>query len=251
MSSEVFIARKRALVHQLAGLDPETNRRILDVLRWRTRYLTVVLEDLYQPHNGAAVIRACECFGVQDVYIIPRRNIFQISEEVASNASRWIKLHQPEHPDPEHTHLRLKSLKRRGYRIVATTLREDCIPLAELPLDEKIAICFGTEEQGLSEQAHELADLYMRIPMYGFTQSYNISVSAAITLFELTERIHASKVSWQLDEEEKLDLQIQWLAQSIPSARERVLDFATRYGIDPHSVWLPKNGPANGSQPTF
>ncbi len=195
--------------------NPKLGAEMDEVLAQRTRFLTVVAEDLYQPHNGAAVIRACECFGVQDLHVIPRTNPFLISEEVVSGASKWVDVHGIGEPDPSNTVKTLTSLKEKGYKIGATTLREGCIPIAQVPVEEKLALCFGAEERGLSEEAHELADFYVRIPMYGFTQSFNISVSAAICLFDYTVRLRASSAPWMLTGQERAELKLSWLLKMI------------------------------------
>ena len=183
------------------------------ILAQRTRYLCVVVEDLYQPHNGAAVIRACERFGIQDLHVISNRNPFQVSPEVAGGARQWITVHQTRETKAGQTPTVLGKLKEQGYRIACTTLREGAIPIAELPLDHKIALCFGTEELGLSEEAHTMADYFVHIPMLGFTQSFNISVSAAICLFELSSRLKETNLPWQLTEAEKSVLRARWTAK--------------------------------------
>jgi len=217
-------------VRFLSGLDPEISARMDEVLERRTRFLTVVAEDLYQPHNGAAVIRACECFGVQDLYAMPRTNHFQVSEEVVSGASQWVDVHGVTEPDPANTQKTISALKEKGYRIGATTLREGCIPISEVPTHEKLALCFGAEERGLSEEAHDLADFYVRIPMYGFTQSFNISVSVAICLFDWTVRLRSSQAPWQLSAEEKLKLKAQWLLKYLPEGPSQLEAFLAGKG---------------------
>ena len=180
----------------------EKMERVLD---GRTRHLTVVVEELYQPHNGAAVIRACECFGIQDLHVICSINEFKVSEDIVAGADRWISLHY--HTDTKSC---LTALKQRGYRILATSLRDGCIPVGEVDLSQKTALCFGTELKGLSEVAHQMADGFVRIPMYGFTQSFNISVSAALCMFELSDKLHEADTSWQLSAGERQELRALW-----------------------------------------
>ena len=177
------------------------------VLAQRTRHLTLVVEELYQPHNGAAVIRTCDGFGIQDLHAICSRNEYRVSEEIVADARPWVDLHQ--YPD---TRSCLLHLKQQGYRILATTLRKGCIPIAEVDITQKTALCFGTELRGLSEEAHNMADGFVRIPMYGFTQSFNISVSAALCLSELSEKLRASDVNWPIGEAEREDLRARWQA---------------------------------------
>jgi len=186
----------------------------------RTRHLTIVLEDIFQPHNASAVLRSCDCFGIQDVHIIENRNRYEVNPDVALGASKWLTLHN--YDQEEHnTRNCLMQLKQRGYRIVATTPHKMDHTPESLPLDQKTALVFGTELEGLSEVAKELADDYVKIPMYGFTESLNISVSAAILLRSLAIRLRTAGIPWQLD----------------PAAREEVLlGWAMSVVRNPHLV---------------
>lgn len=192
----------------------QRQRRIDDVLAWRTRRLTVALEDVYQQHNASAVLRSCEIFGVQDVHIVEGTNRFRPNKGVALGASQWLTLHRYHGDVDESTRCCLQQLKARGYRIAATTLQEDGIPLSNLSLDRPLALVFGAEERGLSQEAHDLADTFIQLPMFGFTQSFNVSVTVALCLDNLVRRLHASEVAWQLSEAEKVDLRLKWLIQS-------------------------------------
>lgn len=207
-------------------ITPNRKQLISDTLDQRTQHLAIVLEDIYQPHNASAVLRSCECFGVQDIYMIEKRNQFRVSRDIAMGSSKWLSLHRYPAPSDQSDNTKncLSYLKEKGYKIAATTLHENSIPLHELPLDEKIAVCFGTEETGLSETAHELADYYVQIPMVGFTQSFNISVTVAIVLYELTSKLRTSKINWNLSPKEIENLTIDWMRKSLTNKRaERVL----------------------------
>ncbi len=182
-----------------------------EVLALRTRFLTIVVEDLYQPHNAAAAIRACECFGVQDLHAIATRQTWRVSEEVVAGADQWVDVHTWDDPEAENTRVCLETLKEQGFSILATSLRPGCIPLSEVPLDQKTALCFGTEKLGLSDLAHDLADGFVRIPMYGFTQSFNISVSTALSLSDLSGRLRSSPQPWQLTQGDRDHLERRWL----------------------------------------
>ena len=183
------------------------------VLAFRTRYLTVVLGEVYQPHNASAVLRSCECFGVQDAHVIEGRNPYRVNPDVDMGASRWLTLFR--YPD---TGSCLAALRERGYRLVAATPRRDDILLEDLPVDHRTAILFGTEETGLSREALEAADGFVKIPMCGFTESLNLSVCAALILCELTRRLRASGLDWRLSEEEKQALRLEWYRRSVRGA---------------------------------
>lgn len=196
----------------------------------RTRYITVVLEDIFQPHNASAVLRSCDVFGIQDVHIIENKNKYRVNPDVALGASKWLSLHKYNETG-FNTPGCIGRLKEAGYRIVATTPHRDDVSINELKLEEgKLALVFGKEDDGLSGEALELADEYVCIPQYGFTESLNISVSAAIMLFQLTGRLRSSAISWGLSEEEKLDLKIGWARKVVKKADSLERLFRNKFG---------------------
>ncbi len=188
----------------------------------RTYHLTVVLENIFQPQNASAVLRTCECLGVQDVHIIENEFAYQVNPDVALGATKWINLHRY-NEDLNNTEAVYRKLKEQGYRIVATLPHKDDVLLEDLDISEKTALVFGTEKDGLSDYAIEYADAYVKIPMYGFTESFNISVSAAICLFYLTEKMRKSNINWQLTEDEKIMLKTYW-ARNVVHNSERVFE---------------------------
>lgn len=185
------------------------------VLEKRTRYLTVVLDDIYRPQNASAIMRTSECLGIQNVHAIQERNEHKINRGVVKGASKWINVDCYD-GTMGRSHC-IDTLKNQDYKIVAMTISEDCIPLEELPIEEKLALCFGCEETGLHEDIEDKADYKVQIPITGFTQSYNVSVSAGISLYYLINKIKESNQSWQLNEEEKEKLLIDWLSKSTPT----------------------------------
>ena len=189
-------------------------QRFDEVADKRTRYITVVLEDIFQPHNASAVLRTSDCFGVQDVHIIENKNEYNINPDVALGSSNWLTLKRYNNKK-DNTSFCISKLKKQGYSIIATTPHVNDCPLEELDLSKKTAIMFGTEKGGLSELAMEQADSFVKIPMYGFTESFNISVSAALTLFSCTERLRNSDIQWQLKKEELIDIKLDWVRNSI------------------------------------
>ena len=197
-------------------------QRIEEVLARRTRYLTVVAENLYQPHNASAVIRTCDCFGVQDLHVIEHNNRFEINDSVAVGSGKWVTVRRHVDPEGNATKRCLQDLKDRGYRIAALTLQESAEPLKNVSLDQKLALCLGTEEEGLSETAHELSDLFVQLPMHGFNQSFNVSVTGALALYELIGRLHTLDLDWHLTEEEKDDLRYDWYCKTVPEAELHV-----------------------------
>ncbi|MCB1175468.1 MAG: RNA methyltransferase [Leptospiraceae bacterium] len=187
---------------------------IEQVITRRTRYITVVLEDIYQPHNASAVLRSCECFGIQDLHIIENENSYKPNPGVAMGAAKWLDLHYHRRATgtstTEHTRLWLADLRKRGYRIVATSPHQSSHTPGTIPIDQPLALCFGSEEPGLTETVLNAADLSLQLPMYGFTESFNISVSVALSLAPLVERLQQSSFAWQLNETRKAELRLQW-----------------------------------------
>lgn len=207
---------KQSLIEYLSEfISKERWELFQKVIQYRTKYITVALEDIYQPHNASAVLRSCDCFGVQDVHIIENRNIYTINPGVSLGASKWLSMKRYNLLE-NNSLIAVDALRKAGYRIVATTPHTDDIELQDFDLDKgKVALFFGTEMQGLSRELLHNADEYLRIPMYGFTESFNISVSAAIVLHNLTSRLRNSSIHWQLPNSEKQDIMIEWIRATV------------------------------------
>lgn len=211
---------KKDLIHYLSGFVTENRYELFKRnLEQRTRYITVALENLYQSHNASAVLRSCDCFGIQDVHVIENSNTFEVSEEVAMGSTKWLTLSRYNgKTNEENTLAAIQRLRADGYRIVATTPHTQDVNLEEFDLSKgKIALFFGSELPGLTKTVLDNADEYMKIPMYGFTESFNISVSCAISLHHLSHQMRGSELNWQLSEGEKEDLMLEWLRNTIKS----------------------------------
>ncbi len=189
--------------------------RIREVLRHRTRHVTLVLEDIHKDQNASATLRTCECLGVQDVHVVENSSPFNVDEEVTIGASQWVTLHRYSTAGADNTQKCFADLRARGYRVIATSPDARSRPLEDVSLDRKPAFVFGNEEAGLSEYALEAADGCVRLPMYGFTQSYNISVSVAVTLTYVLERLRRSEIDWMLSDEEKKELTLVWYREVV------------------------------------
>ena len=218
-----------------AHLRPERYAKMLRALEHRTRRLAVVLEDIYQPHNAAAVMRSCDAFGVQNAFIIENRYPLKISHNVDMGTSKWMsvekfrsptcttaalaKCRPPNAADLENTRRAMREIRGRGYAIAAATLREDSVDLSEVPVDRPVAVMIGTELTGLSEAAHAEADIAFKMDMLGFAQSLNLSVFAALCISALANRMRALDGSWRLTREEKESLLLSWLTLDVNSSR--------------------------------
>ncbi len=209
---------KTQLIDYLSGFVTENRlEKFNTVIKSRTKHITIVLEDIYQPHNASAVLRSCDCTGIQDIHIIENGNTYQVNPDVALGSSKWVSLFKYNSTE-NNTLSCIQHLKKQGYRIVATTPhKNDCL-LDDLPLEQKTALFFGTELDGISADVLEHADGFVNIPMQGFTESYNISVSAAICLYTLTQRLRKLDINWQLNDEEVTDIKLQWLKNTIRDA---------------------------------
>jgi tRNA (guanosine-2'-O-)-methyltransferase len=186
-----------------------------DVAANRTRYITPVLENIFQPQNASAVLRTCDCLGIQDVHIIEEKNRYKLNPDVELGSAQWLNLIRYNNPEGN-TEGAIQNLKTQGYRIVATTPHSSDVSLDDLDLSSgKIALLFGTELKGLSQQAIELSDEFVKIPMSGFTESFNISVSVAIIVYTLVRKLRNSTLPWQLNEAEQKTLLLEWLRKSI------------------------------------
>lgn len=212
------IQTKQQLLQHLLQFVSENKQALFHrIIQHRMRYLTVAIEDVFQPHNASAVLRSCDCFGVQDVHIIENRNQYEVNPKVAMGASKWITMHRY-NAYQNNTLQCFRALREQGYRIVATTPHENDCMIHELPVNSKIALVFGTELDGLSDLALKEADAFVSLPMYGFTESFNVSVSAALAMYHITEKIRRSDVPWQLTEEEKLNLMLDWVRKVVKSS---------------------------------
>ncbi len=202
--------RRLELTELLSSFITEHKRQLMEsVLAQRTNFITIALEDIYQPHNASAVVRTADCFGIQKVHVIEGRNKYDTNPQVLRGSEKWVDIIKYEGRG-NNTKTCLDNLRDKGYSIIGTTPHKDGIPLADFKFSQPIALIFGTEETGLSEYAMEHVDDYLRIPMYGFTESFNLSVSAAICLYQLMTVIHHSISDYQLTDEEKLDLRLSW-----------------------------------------
>ena len=226
--------KQEQIIDYLSGFINEDRReRLREILRQRTRHITVVLEDIYQSQNASAVLRTCECLGIQELHVIENHHEYRLNPAVVQGASKWIDLIKHNQPDRDNTRACIETLKQRGYRIIALAPAPAGKTLEQLDIRDKLALCFGSEEPGLSANLQDLADATVRIPINGFTRSYNLSVSVGISLYTLDRTLRSSGVDWQLDERDATGLYIKWLMQSTPSGEQLLEDYRKKLGILP------------------
>ena len=210
------LAQREQLYESASQLFSPHKRQLFDKLVLnRTRHICVVLEDIFQPHNASAVLRSCDCFGVQDVHVVENHNKYAPNSDVTMGSDKWVDFYK--HPDILQTY---DQLRQKGYRIIATLPHENDTLITQLDISQPTALVFGTELTGLSQEAIDHADGYVKVPMYGFTESFNISVCAALSLFYLTERMRANpSIHWQLSPLEQITLKLYWSMQVIHDGR--------------------------------
>ena len=185
----------------------------------RTNFLTVSLENVYQEHNASAVLRSCDCFGIQQLHVIEKDNQYKVQRDIALGAGRWVDMFnydQGGNPTMDC----INNLRSKGYRIVATSPHANEKTINDIDISQPMALIFGTERRGISDEVKAAADEFVSIPMYGFTESFNISVSVAITLNVLRQRLEKSSVDWKLTEEEQILLKLKWCRKILRGGQE-------------------------------
>ncbi len=195
-------------IHLETFLTDHKKALVEEVLNRRTRHATVVVENVYQNHNASAILRTADCFGIQDIHIIENNNEYNVNPDIALGSNKWLTLHHYNNL-ANNTLQCIEALKGKGYKIVATSPRGS-ISINEVDMTDKTAILFGSELTGLSDMAIENADYSVYIPMYGFTESFNISVSAALTLSKIREKLEVLPFDFRITEEEKKQLKLEW-----------------------------------------
>ena len=204
---EQFVTEKRRALFQ-------------KVLAQRTQHFTVAIEDIYQPHNASAVVRSCDIFGVQNLHVIENKYKFYASNQVAKGAQKWLDFTLYNKTKINNTTRCIDNLRSKGYQIVATSPHNESCVLQDFDVTKKSAFFFGVEKEGLSKEVLTAADVSLKIPMVGFTESLNISVAAAIVLQTLTEKLKRADVDWGLSDLEKSEKYLEWLEKSIKSIQK-------------------------------
>ena len=215
--AEWFAPRTEYMVEFLTPERIDVLRRTLDE---RTRYMTILTENTFHPQNASALMRHCEAFGVQDLHTVETLCKFNPNVNIVRGTDKWVDINRH-----ESTTEAIASLKAAGYRIVATTPhRESCTPETFDVEKGKFCLVFGTEHAGVSDEIIASADEYLRIPMCGMVESLNVSASAAILIYMLSQRMRLSQsIDWRLKDEERQELMFRWVMSSARDA-ERILE---------------------------
>jgi tRNA (guanosine-2'-O-)-methyltransferase len=175
----------------------------------RSRHLVVGLENIQQDHNASAIMRTMDCLGFQELHLIEKNNNYQFQRDIALGAARWLDVVQHQQ-EPEPVLDSIAHLRQKGYQIVATSPHINASTPQNIDLTQPIALFFGAEKHGISEELSANADAFLHIPMHGFTESFNLSVSAALVLSALRTRLEAGSVDWLMSYEAQTELKISW-----------------------------------------
>lgn len=203
--------KRQLLTNHLSQFVSDHKKEFVDrVLDQRTRYITIVLENIYQSQNASATLRTSECMGLQEVHIVENTAKYQLNIRVLKGADKWLELHRYRTRGENNTETCFSRLRSEGYKIFVADPAEDGVSVDDIDINQKVALVFGNELRGVSDYAIGQADGKMKIPMYGFTESLNISVSVAISLSTLMKKLRESTIDFRLSEEEKRQIRLEW-----------------------------------------
>ena len=197
----------------------------------RSRHLVVGLENIQQDHNASAIMRSMDCLGFQELHLIEKNNSYQFQRDIALGAARWLDVVQHQE-GPEPVLDAIANLKNKGYRIVATSPHHKAVTPQTIDISQPIALFFGAEKHGISEELRDNADELLHIPMHGFTESFNLSVSAAMVLSALRTRLEASEVDWLLPKEAQTMLKIEWCERILNGGPQLAQKFREEFKKD-------------------
>lgn len=199
-------------------LTEERLQKIQHFARQSSDFILPVMEDVYQFRNAAAIVRSVEACGFHKIVALEKSNIFDPNLKVTKGADTWVEVEKM----PWNLNS-IKKIKQRGYRIVAVSPEKNATLLPDFQISEPTALIFGTEGEGVTDEILDFADETIAIPMYGFTKSFNVSVAAAICMYELKQKLIHSGINYLLDDQKILERKIKWAVNSIPSG-DKILE---------------------------
>lgn len=200
------------------------------LLEYRTRHIVIGVEDVFHEHNSGALIRTAECFGVQDIHVMEDENNFKVQSGMAMGSENWVTINS--HKGAEGISSCIHKLKNDGYTIVAATPHDQDVLLPDFQPTEKTAFFFGSEKSGVSPLVLDQSDVHLRIPIYGATESFNVSVSSALVLQDMRAKLNnMEKEVWELSDEEKVALRLEWGLRTLKKPDILVSDYFKRHGL--------------------
>ncbi len=183
-------------------------------------FVLPVMEDIFQFRNAAAIVRSVEACGFHKIVAMESENEFNPNLRVTKGAETWVEVEKMPHQIAS-----LEKIKERGYKILAISPEKNAIMLPDYDLKEPVALVFGTEKEGVTEEILDFADETLAIPMYGFTKSFNVSVAAAICFYDLKQKLVKSDFDYKLSDEKLWELKVRWAKNSIKSGEEILQKF--------------------------
>lgn len=190
-------------------------------------FVLPVVEDVYQFRNAAAIVRSVEACGFHKVVALQEEYSFEPNLRVTKGADTWVEVEKlPRNMES------FQNIKDRGYKIVVVSLENNAKMLPEYEITEPIALVFGTEMEGVSQEILDFADETLAIPMYGFTRSFNVSVAASICMYELKQKLIKSDIDYKLSEEKLLRMKILWAVNSMRSGQQIFEKYLREKNID-------------------
>lgn len=178
-------------------------------------FVLPVMEDIFQFRNAAAIVRSVEACGFHKIVAMESENEFNPNLRVTKGAETWVEVEKMPHQLES-----LKKIKEKGYKILAVSPEKNATMLPDYDLKEPVALVFGTEKEGVTEEILDFADETLAIPMYGFTKSFNVSVAAAICFYDLKQKLVKSDLDYKLSNEKLWELKVRWAKNSIKSGEE-------------------------------
>lgn len=207
------------IAYMASFMTDERAQKLGGVAADRTRWMTVCMENTFYAQNASALVRHCDAFGVQDIHTVETLCRFRPNIDIVKGTDQWVTFHRH-----SSTADALAALRSEGYRIIATTPhRGDKTPESFDVATGRFALVFGTELQGVSDEVIEAADEFIRIPMWGFVESLNVSAAAAIIIYILSERLRSSGVDWSMSELERTEILFSWMMRSVRDSK-RILE---------------------------
>ena len=178
-------------------------------------YLLPVMEDIFQFRNAAAIVRSVEACGFHKIVAMESENVFNPNLRVTKCAETWVEVEKLPHSLDS-----IKKIKNRGYKIVAVSPEKNATLLPDFSISEPVALVFGTEKEGVTEEILDFADETLAIPMYGFTRTFNVSVAASICMYELKQKLLKSGIDYKLSEEKMWQMKVRWAVNSLASGEQ-------------------------------
>lgn len=190
-------------------------------------FVLPVMDDVYQFRNAAAIIRSVEACAFHKVVAMEEENVFNPNLTVTKGAETWVEVEKV----PKNI-ASLQNIKDRGYKILAVSLEKNAVMLPDYQITEPIALVFGTELKGVSQEVIDFADETLAIPMYGLTKSFNVSVAAGICMYELKQKLMRSGIDYKLNDQKRLEMKLRWAVNSIKSGREILAKYRKDHNLE-------------------